>query len=89
MTPAGFEAAGLYDPAAPAAADRLALLQWLAAQGATLAQMVEAHRHGSLTGLAGDLMLRPGEHFEPAGRRILKGFDGPVGLHAAGRHERS
>src|SRR2546428_2741984 len=23
--------------------------------------MVEAHRHGSLTGLAGDLMLRPGE----------------------------
>ena len=61
MTPAGFEAAGLYDPAAPAAADRLALLQWLAAQGATLAQMVEAHRHGSLTGLAGDLMLRPGE----------------------------
>src|SRR2546422_1094274 len=61
MTPADFEAAGLYDPAAPAAADRLALLQWLAVQGATLAQRVEAHGHGSLTGLAGDLMLRPGE----------------------------
>jgi len=61
MTPADFEAAGLYDPAAPEAADRLALLQWLAAQGTTLAQMVEAQRHGSLTGLAGDLTLRAGE----------------------------
>src|SRR2546428_2093855 len=61
MTPAEFEAAGLYDPAAPEAADRLALLQWLAAQGVTLEQMVEARRHGSLAGLAGDLTLRPGE----------------------------
>jgi len=61
MTVAEFEAAGLYDPAAPGAADRLALLEWLVAQGATLEQMVEAQRHGSLTGLAGDLILRPGE----------------------------
>ena len=62
MTVADFEAAGLYDPAAPGAADRLALLQWLGARGATLEQMVEAQRHGSLTGLAGDLTLRPGDH---------------------------
>jgi len=61
VTTADFEAAGLYDPAAPEAAGRLALLQWLAGQGATLAQMVEAQRYGSLTGLAGDLVLRPGE----------------------------
>ncbi len=62
MTVADFEAAGLYDPAAPEAADRLALLQWLAAQGATLEQMAEAQRQGSrsLIGLAGDLALRPG-----------------------------
>ena len=46
MTVAEFEAAGLYDPAAPGAADRLALLQWLAAQGATLERMVEALHHG-------------------------------------------
>ena len=61
MTVADFEAAGLYDPAAPGAADRLALLEWLVSQGATLEQMVDAQRHGSLTGLAGDLVLRPGE----------------------------
>jgi len=61
VTTADFEAAGLYDPAAPEAAGRLALLEWLARQGATLAQMVEAQQHGSLTGLAGDLVLRPGE----------------------------
>src|SRR5438874_1867075 len=46
MTVADFEAAGLYDPAAPGAADRLALLQWLAAQGASL------ERHGGELALA-------------------------------------
>jgi class 3 adenylate cyclase len=62
MTAADFQAAGLYDPAAPDAAARLELLEWLAAQGATLADMQDAqHRWGSLTGLAGDLALRAGE----------------------------
>ena len=56
------EAAGLYDPRSPGAADRLALLQWLAARGVTLEQMVRAarERYQTLTGLAGDLALRPG-----------------------------
>jgi len=62
MDVAEFEAAGLYDPRAPAAADRLALLRWLASRGITIAQMVHAARERglTLTGLAGDLALRPG-----------------------------
>jgi len=60
MTPAEYQAAGLYDPAAPNAADRLALLDWLEERGITLAQMTAAHREGSLSGLLGDLALRPG-----------------------------
>src|SRR5438445_8946538 len=60
MTAAEFRAAGLYDPAAPPA--RLELLEWLAAQGVTLADMREAQlRWGALSGLAGDLALRAGE----------------------------
>jgi adenylate cyclase len=53
-------AAGLYDPRASNAADRLALLQWLASRGITIERMVDAQRDGSLTGLAGDLTLQPG-----------------------------
>src|SRR5689334_6804334 len=60
MTAADYQAAGLYDPAAPNAADRLALLDWLAERGITLAQMTTAQREGSLSGLLGDLALRPG-----------------------------
>jgi class 3 adenylate cyclase len=59
MTAADFQAAGLYDPAAPGAAARLELLEWLASQGATIADMQDAERRwGTLTGLAGDLTLR-------------------------------
>ncbi len=62
MTAAEFQAAGLYDPDAPDAAARLELLEWLAAQGATIADMREAQNcRGALTGLAGDLALRPKE----------------------------
>jgi adenylate cyclase len=60
MTAAEFEAAGLYDPRAPHAADRLAFLEWLVGQGATVAQIVAAHRRGALAELASDLKLRPG-----------------------------
>jgi hypothetical protein len=49
---------GLYDPDAPDAADRLALLEYLTERGATIPQMVEAHRLGSLPGVAGDLVIR-------------------------------
>ncbi len=60
MDAAEYEAQGLYDPKAPNAADRLELLEWLAAQGATIEQMVDAKKNDHLTGLAGDLALRPG-----------------------------
>jgi adenylate cyclase len=62
MSAAEFEAAGLYDPAAPTAPDRLALLEWLAECGATLPQMVDALHEGSLYTLAGDLALDAGRH---------------------------
>src|SRR2546430_15882111 len=62
MTVADFEAAGLYDPAAPGAADRLALLEWLAAPGATLGQMGGGQRHRAPPGL-------PGGPLVPAGAR--------------------
>jgi hypothetical protein len=44
-----FETAGLYDPSAPRAAERLELLQWLAARGVGLDQMVAADRASTLT----------------------------------------
>jgi adenylate cyclase len=52
------QAAGLYDPAAPNATERLELIDWLSSQGATLEQMVDATRSGALTSLAGDLLLQ-------------------------------
>jgi class 3 adenylate cyclase len=54
---ATWEAAGLYRPDTPGADERLALLEYLAARGATLAQLVEAHRLGSLPAVAGDLVM--------------------------------
>src|SRR5882724_3750993 len=75
MTAAEFQAAGLYDPAAPDAPARLELLEWLAAQGATLADMREAQtRWGSLTGLAGDLALRAGERLALAEVAVRAGL---------------
>ncbi|MBI3767945.1 MAG: hypothetical protein HY271_05535 [Deltaproteobacteria bacterium] len=58
---ADYEAAGLYDPRAANAAERLALLEWLVAQGITLAELVRNRDEGSLTGIAADLALRRGE----------------------------
>ena len=63
---AELEAAGLYDPAAPNAADRLALLEWLGSLGATIPQMIEAHREGSLHTLAGEMALDAGRHLRLA-----------------------
>jgi adenylate cyclase len=71
---AALEAAGLYDPRAPNAAERLALIEWLAAQGAGVAQMVDAtQRGGSLTGLAADLALRRGQRLTLAEIAALAG----------------
>jgi class 3 adenylate cyclase len=55
-----WERAGLYDPADPGADERRALLEFLTARGATLEQLVEAHRQKRLPAVAGDLVL--GEH---------------------------
>jgi class 3 adenylate cyclase len=63
MDPSEYEAAGLYDPNAPNAADRLALLNWLVDQGISIDLIVDAHERDHLTGLAGDLELRSGERF--------------------------
>jgi len=52
-----WEEAGLYSPANPGADERLALLEYLVARGATLAQMVEAHERGNLPAVAGDLVV--------------------------------
>jgi adenylate cyclase len=60
---AEYQAAGLYDPAGPNAAERLELLEWLSARGVTIEQMVRSRRPGeALTGLAGDLVINPGAH---------------------------
>jgi adenylate cyclase len=53
-----WERVGLYDPADPNAKERLALLEYLSERGATIEQMVGAHRVGSLPGLAGDLVTQ-------------------------------
>lgn len=53
-----WEEAGLYDPEDPDAADRLALLTYLTERGATIEQMVEAHRSGALPGVASDLVTQ-------------------------------
>ena len=52
---AELEAAGLYDPTAADAADRLELIEWLTDHGATMEQMTRFNRSGSLLGVANDL----------------------------------
>ncbi len=60
MNAEAWEKAGLYDPDAPGADERRAVLDYLAERGATLEQMVEAHRLGNLPSVAGDLVLGKG-----------------------------
>jgi len=60
MDPAEYEAVGLYDPSAPDATDRLALLEYLAARGMTIAEMVDAHERQALHAAASDARIRPG-----------------------------
>jgi class 3 adenylate cyclase len=57
--PQVWQEAGLYDPDAPAAADRLALLEFLTAQGCDLEEMLEADASDRLFAVAGDRMIRP------------------------------
>ncbi len=58
MDASTWEAAGLYDPDEPNATERLALLEYLSERGATIEQLVEAHRTGTLPGVAGNLVIR-------------------------------
>lgn len=51
-------AAGLYDPDAPGADDRLGLLRWLDEQGITLEEMLQADAEGRLFAVVGDRILR-------------------------------
>src|SRR5262245_24700652 len=60
MGAAEFEAAGVYDPRDPNAADRLELPEFLVAHGATMERIVAAHRVHALGELATDIQLRPG-----------------------------
>ena len=53
-----WERAGLYDPKDANADQRRALLEYVTARGATVEQMVEAHRQGSLPAVASDLVLQ-------------------------------
>ncbi|HWF16928.1 MAG TPA: adenylate/guanylate cyclase domain-containing protein [Acidimicrobiales bacterium] len=58
MDTSPWERAGLYDPGAPNADERLALLEFLSERGATIEQMVEAHQQGSLPAVASDIVVR-------------------------------
>ncbi|HEY5246122.1 MAG TPA: hypothetical protein VIJ60_10680, partial [Acidimicrobiales bacterium] len=58
MEAADFERLGVYDPAAPDAADRLRLLRDLLDQGARPEDLVAATDAGTLGGLALELTLR-------------------------------
>jgi adenylate cyclase len=55
---ADYEAAGLYDPTDAAADRRLELLEYLAGEGVTLDEMIEACEAGRLNAAAGDALLR-------------------------------
>ncbi|HNJ96999.1 MAG TPA: adenylate cyclase regulatory domain-containing protein [Ilumatobacteraceae bacterium] len=57
---ASWIAAGLYDPHATNAAERLELLHWIHEQGVSLEEMVEACRRDQLGAVVGDRLLRPG-----------------------------
>lgn len=68
--------AGLYDPAAPGADDRLALLQFLADDGSGLDDMIAAEARGRLFGLAGDRRIWPGDGVHTAAEAaVLAGLE--------------
>ncbi|MGH7303357.1 MAG: adenylate cyclase regulatory domain-containing protein, partial [Candidatus Rokuibacteriota bacterium] len=52
-------AAGVYDPDAPGAWERLELLRWLLEQGVSIEQIVDADRRGSLYRAGLDALLWP------------------------------
>ena len=63
---AEFEAAGLYDPSACDADDRLRLLAWLGGMGITIDELRYALDHEALSSAASDRWLVPGERLRRA-----------------------
>ena len=61
MDTSDFEAAGLYDPTAPDASERLALLEHLDAHGVPIETMQAAAAANSLHAAASDATVRPGQ----------------------------
>jgi len=71
-----FEGAGLLDPAAPNAGERLELLRYLVDRGATLDDLVLALEEGRLTELAAELVRRAASaRVTPAELAELAGID--------------
>lgn len=60
MTPAEFQAAGLYDPSSANESERLELLEWLASRGITIEEMQQAHARGQLIFVGSQGALRQG-----------------------------
>lgn len=61
LTADDYEAAGVYDPAAPNATSRMELLTWLVEQGFTIEQMAATSRGEGLDALSGgDILIVPG-----------------------------
>lgn len=71
---AQWEAAGLYDPGAPRATERLELLEWFASEGVTIEEMVAANSVGQLNALLGDRTLRPGRRLTAAEVAVAAGM---------------
>jgi hypothetical protein len=67
-------------------AERLAVLEYLTERGATSEQMVEAHRFGTLPGVAADLVTQGlSEDTNVADVAVRAGADRPQDAHLAGR----
>lgn len=75
---AEYRAAGLFDRAPGAPVDRLALLDWLAAQGFTIAEMVEAESRSVLFSLASDRALGTGREYSPEEAAAAAGLEPEV-----------
>jgi S1-C subfamily serine protease len=72
---AELEAAGLYDPSAPAAEERLSLLEYLISQGVPQDELQQAAAERRLVSVLGDRLIRPGRAELTIGRvRVFAPF---------------
>ncbi len=69
-----FRAAGLWDPYAPDAADRLRVLSWLVERGMTVDEIVRELRTRPLPALTADVGLRPWKRLTLAGLAVRTGL---------------